>query len=176
MSDVLQVVESVIHEQEPPLSTGLYTVRTVPSLQIVGRNIVEEDSNNPKVINGQPLGVPINDNTTFLFRRVGGDTFFISCGRDGGRVVEMEGKVVAVFSDVPEDPFEYFVNPRWIIQRQPQHGDDIYTIESENGYWGWVMPTENPQYTPVRVRQLAATATMPPRYPPNQLWVIERVG
>lgn len=99
MSDVLQVVESVIHEQEPPLSTGLYTVRTVPSLQIVGRNIVEEDSNNPKVINGQPLGVPINDNTTFLFRRVGGDTFFISCGRDGGRVVEMEGKVVAVFSD-----------------------------------------------------------------------------
>lgn len=127
MSDVLQVVESVIHEQEPPLSTGLYTVRTVPSLQIVGRNIVEEDSNNPKVINGQPLGVPINDNTTFLFRRVGGDTFFISCGRDGGRVVEMEGKVVAVFSDVPEDPFEYFVNPRWIIQRQPQHGDDIYT-------------------------------------------------
>jgi hypothetical protein len=39
----------------------------------------------------------------------------------------MEGRVVAVFSDVPEDPFDYFVNPRWIIQRQPQHGDDIYT-------------------------------------------------
>ncbi len=135
---------------EHPLQTGLYTIRTIPSLQIIGRNIVEEDSYAPKGINGQPLGVPVTDNTTFLLRHSGlllggGDgeggereSFYVTCGRDRGRVVEMEGKVVAALHDIEadmgglEDVFEYRgvnvnVNGRWVVRRQPQHGDDVYT-------------------------------------------------
>jgi len=48
-------------------------------------------------------------------------------------------------------------------------------IESEDGYWGWVMPTEHPQYTRVAVRQLRSTMTMPPMFPPTMLWLIERI-
>lgn len=150
------------------LETGLYTIRTIPSLQLVGRNIVEDDSFEPKGIFGQPRGVPVNDHTTFLLRHVGGDSFYITCGRDRGRVVEVEGKLAAALHDPDlDDPFGYPVNQRWAIRPQPQHGEDVFTyvfiwcvgdvesdvlwsrIESENGYWGWWMPTENPQYTRV---------------------------
>ncbi|KAF9447238.1 hypothetical protein P691DRAFT_671915 [Macrolepiota fuliginosa MF-IS2] len=159
------------------LATGLYTIRTIPSLQLVGRNIVEDDSFKPKGVFGQPRGVPVNDNTTFLLRHVGADSFYISCGRDHGRVVELEGKVVAALHEVElDDPFDYSVNQLWAIRPQPQHGEDVFTIESESGYWGWVMPTETPQYTPVAVRALVSSSTMPPMYPPNELWVIERIG
>lgn len=199
-----QTKQVTLVDMEFQLATGLYTIRTAPSLQIIGRNIVEEDSYAPKGINGQPLGVPVTENTTFLLRHSGlEDVFYITCGRDRGRVVEMEGKVVAALHDIEEevvemDVFDYYTgnrNLRWVIRRQPQHGDDIYTyvslrvclvcnvnnlftyrIESEDGYWGWVMLTEHPQYTPVMVRRLVATATMPPMYTPNELWVIERVG
>lgn len=120
-----EIIETTI--EHDILQTGLYTIRTIPSLQLVGRNIVEDDSNDPKGVYGQPLGVPLNDNTTFLLRRAGGESFYVACGRDRGHVVELEGRVVAVFEEELDDPFEYRVNIRWVIQRQPQHGDDVYT-------------------------------------------------
>ncbi|KAF5349531.1 hypothetical protein D9756_008820 [Leucocoprinus leucothites] len=189
------------------LPTGMYTIRTVPSLQLVGRNIVEDASPDPKGVYGQPLGVPLNPNTTFMLRHVGGpdgDSYHLSVGRDRGRVVAVEGRVAAVLNvsgDVGDivdvgggrgrgpmgvqdmwgmqevDAYDQLpVDQRWAVRRQPQHGDDVYTIESENGYWGWVMPTEHPQYTRVAVRQLTSTAAMPPMYPPTMLWLIERIG
>jgi hypothetical protein len=130
------------------LPTGLYTIRTVPSLQLVGRNIVEDASLDPKGVYGQPLGVPMSENTTFMLRHVGGlqgDSYYITVGRDRGRVVGIEGRVAAVFHDSPDvvvglgggftvnevvDPFYYDglpLNQRWAVKRQPQHGRDVYT-------------------------------------------------
>ncbi|KXN87013.1 hypothetical protein AN958_09359 [Leucoagaricus sp. SymC.cos] len=200
-------IETIIEEQEilapsPPsivetlegaieveiLPTGLYTIRTIPSLQLVGRNIVENASNDPKGVYGQPLGVPLSENTTFMLRHAGGESYYISVGRDRGRVVQIEGRVAAVLQDVDAfvgrlgveevDPYDELpVNQRWAVRRQPQHGEDVFTIETENGYWGWVMPTEHPQYTRVCVfRQLSSTATMPPMFAPTMLWLIERIG
>jgi len=150
-----RVKETIEYEQFVELlSTGIYTIRTVPSLQLVGRNIVEDASFDPKGVYGQPLGVPLSPNTSFMLRHVGGprgDSYHITVGRDRGRVIAIEGRVAAVLNSVGDvlstggsrvggmvvpdvwevDPHDELpVNQRWAVRRQPQHGDDVYTYIS----------------------------------------------
>lgn len=124
----VQDVETITVEV---LSTGFYTIRTVPSLQLVGRNVVEDASFDPKGVFGQPLGVPLSENSTFHLRHVGRESYYITVGGDRGRVVQLEGRVAAVLHDidlVEVDPYDVLpVAQRWAVRRQPQHGDDVYT-------------------------------------------------
>lgn len=89
----------------------------------------------------------MSDNTTFMLRHVGGlqgDSYYITVGRDRGRVVGIEGRVAAVFNGLSDEVVggrglvmnevvdsyyydEFPLNQRWAVRRQPQHGDGIYT-------------------------------------------------
>ena len=135
MSEWDGIMQSETIEYVELLPTGTYTVRTVPSLQLVGRNLVEEASFDPKGVYGQPMGVPLSPNTSFTLHHAGGDSYYITVGRDRGRVVAIEGRVAAVLNSEQDvwglqevDLYDELpMNQRWAVRRQPQHGDDVYT-------------------------------------------------
>ena len=135
MSEQHGIMQSETIEYVELLRTGTYTVRTVPSLQLVGRNLAEEATFDPKGVYGQPLGVPLSPNTSFTLHHAGGDSYYITVGRDRGRVVAIEGRVAAVLNSEPDvwgmqlvDVYDELpVNQRWAVRRQAQHGDDVYT-------------------------------------------------
>jgi len=141
MSEQYGIMQPETVEFVELLPTGTYTVRTVPSLQLVGRNLVEESSSDPKGVYGQPLGVPLSPNTSFTLHHAGGiegDSYYITVGRDRGRVVAIEGRVAVVLNSEQDvwglqevDVYDELpVNQRWAVRRQPQHGDDVYTYVS----------------------------------------------
>lgn len=59
---------------------------------------------------------------------------------------------------------------RWQIERQPQHGQNAYTITRDGSNEGWVAPDGAGR--PITVRPLITTKSLPPHHPNNQLWQI----
>ncbi|MCB5909267.1 I66 family serine proteinase inhibitor [Streptomyces pinistramenti] len=80
----------------------------------------------------------------------------------GAPAVVIRGRLYAKLLDVPE-------TARWIIRRQPDEGQDVYTVESERGEGGLVAPVdgEDQQLT---VQPLAVLPALSPRFTPNELW------
>ncbi|KAI0796130.1 hypothetical protein C8Q75DRAFT_730254 [Abortiporus biennis] len=82
--------------------------------------------------------------------------------------VDLEGNLVAVISP-------NFVPPQsWKVTAQPHHGENIYTIEAIDSPLGWVVPCGD-DMTQVVLRPLINGLTVPPTYPPSELFKIEPV-
>jgi len=64
----------------------------------------------------------------------------------------------------------------WVITAQPQHGDNVYTIETKDRSTGWVVNGgSDDDRNEIAVHPLIVGLSDPPFFPPNQLFTFIRV-
>ncbi|KAF9522271.1 hypothetical protein CPB83DRAFT_864714 [Crepidotus variabilis] len=145
-----------------PLNSGRYFIKSAGADKFVGRARVEDRSLNPKRVI-----LRAEDGETPVFElKDQGKTFEIVIG--GGSAASINDKVSAVL--MPEEPAQ-----QWIIEEVPQSGSNKYLIMDSQKDGGWVLPDDAPE-TQLVVRPLIATKSLPPQYPPNQVWEIVPVN
>ena len=107
----------------------------------------------------------------------------------GAPVINIDGKLFAELMDPG------LGKNVWEIHAQPQHGKNIFTyvsprtgrpsmsenegtdgvnyriVSSDDKSIGWVVPNEEPD-TQLEVRPLISTKSLPPQFPPNELFEI----
>ncbi|KAG8882895.1 hypothetical protein FRB98_003391 [Tulasnella sp. 332] len=146
-------------------STGTYIITSNANNCAVGRYPVEDRSPTPKEVfavapPAQPPRVFIQDT---------GDGYVIKA-QDAPFAV-INDKVFSILRETPRPE-------AWLITPQPQHGLNVYIVEKADHSTGWVVIT--PQADPQRgfaigVRPLVSTMSLPPQFPPNELFTFNRV-
>ncbi|KAF3931436.1 hypothetical protein ABW19_dt0202727 [Dactylella cylindrospora] len=147
------------------LEPGLYIIRSKAFPNFIGRRNQEDMSLLPKKIMTLPEGVEAP--RWEVQRHEGGPEPHYTLKAGGSHTATIDDKLWAILLPEP-------IAERWIITAQPQHGENTYTVEKENREGGWVIPNDEP-YVQVDVRPLIVAPSLPPHFPPTELFEFVRI-
>ncbi|KAF8882960.1 hypothetical protein BD779DRAFT_1626449 [Infundibulicybe gibba] len=146
------------------LESGLYLISSRQDEVYVGRHFVEDLSLLPKRILSLPHGVQA-PRVSWIVEKLPNGRYRLRAG--GAPTGVKDNLVFALLIDI-------FPAEEWVITHRENHGPNVYTIEKADTSGGWVLP-ENEPYTQVAARPLIATKSLPPQFPPNELWTFVRI-
>ncbi|KDR79612.1 hypothetical protein GALMADRAFT_63312 [Galerina marginata CBS 339.88] len=139
------------------MDSGLYIITSKMEEFPVGRNAAEDLSLNPKKVIILPKGI---EAPRWILQKVSDDTFIMKAG--GNYTANIDDKLFAVLMDEPRPTL-------WKVDPQFHLGENTYTVISgENPRLGWVV-------LDIAVRPLIVQPSFPPRFPPQELFVITRL-
>jgi len=143
------------------LKSGLYIIENRGKL--VGRSLAEDHSLHPKTIFANTDG----HNTKWRVEHLGDHKYKLFAI---GSVTGVDKGVVVAFllEEQQKEKAE-----KWIITARPHSGANLYSIETESKHAGWVVVSE--EKSPVRVRPLIVGPSLPPYYPPTELFEFIRL-
>ncbi|KAG2010593.1 hypothetical protein CC2G_013406 [Coprinopsis cinerea AmutBmut pab1-1] len=148
------------------IPSGTYEITSKENDLHVGRPLAEDRSLLPKRIVVLPKDGS-NSDIYWVVEKTDGDTYILKSR--GSPVAPLDGKLVA-------DLLGELQDNKWKITAQPQHGENVFTVENaSNTEEGWVVPQDAEELSQVEVRPLIATRSLPPLYPPSELFVFKQV-
>ncbi|KAF8882226.1 hypothetical protein BD779DRAFT_1648139 [Infundibulicybe gibba] len=146
----------------PVLETGMYIINSKQDGAYVGRNFIEDHSLLPKAVISLPHGVQAPH---WVVEKLPNGRYRLKVG---GAPTGVERDLVFAFL-LDHHPVE-----EWVITHRENHGPNVYTVEKADHHSGWVLPDKEP-YTQIASCPLRATKSLPPQFPPNELWSFTRI-
>ncbi|EAU80979.1 hypothetical protein CC1G_03155 [Coprinopsis cinerea okayama7 len=147
------------------IPSGTYVITSKVNDLHVGRPLTEDRSLFPKRIVVLPQD---SNNTSEIFWVVEKTEEVYILKARGSPVAPHEGKL---FADLVGE----LEHKTWFIVSQPQHGENVYTVENTSDRKGWVVPHRAEELSQVEVKPLTATDSLPPQYPATELFVFNLI-
>ncbi|KAK6510488.1 hypothetical protein TWF506_009595 [Arthrobotrys conoides] len=141
------------------LETGIYTIQSKSTQYHVGRFYIEDLSLRPKRV--MSLSQNVGAKPPHWLIEKTGDTYRLKA-LDAYTAV-LEGKLFAIHLSEPE-PVD------WVINAHPEQGDNVYSIETENGSgWTVVAGDENDPEAQIEIHPVHQDAS-------NQLFTLVKLS
>ncbi|KAJ3488883.1 hypothetical protein NLI96_g2532 [Meripilus lineatus] len=146
------------------LQSGTYIIRSVLDKKAIGRHPIEDRSLLPKPVRALPSDVSA---PKLVVQKVEDGYHIRAKGDITGR---HDGQLYAFLIDAIH-------GEAWRITEQPQHGKNIYIVETNDREAGWSVPVDDDDKrgAHVNVRPLIVFPTYPPRFPDFELFEFVRI-
>ncbi|KAJ3488881.1 hypothetical protein NLI96_g2530 [Meripilus lineatus] len=146
------------------LPSGIYTIRSVYDQKAIGRHPIEDRSLLPKPIRALPNSITP---PKIVVQKVK-DGYQIKAG--GNITGRHDGGLFAFLMDI-------FHGETWKITQQPQHGENVYTVETNDHEAGWVVPMDDDDKRGAHllVLPLVVQPSEPPQFLDTELFEFVRV-
>ncbi|KAK6330381.1 hypothetical protein TWF696_003477 [Orbilia brochopaga] len=164
LSPISKKMSSPARNPSTPLSNGTYAIKTKDTNQEIGRDPTPDRSALTRKI--QTLSKTYADTPRWELKGLSGDSYRLTIG--GFWVgADSNNRVVAYQKEEERQDAE-----DWIITAQPQHGNNVYTVEKSDHSLGWTLgegaASEGGKL--ISVGLVISTRSIPPQYRPNQLF------
>lgn len=147
------------------LESGMYNIRCLANNNTVNRFHIEDRSLMPKRI--LPLKSDQDEGMRpWVILKCGDNTYKMKAL--GSPVGENDGLLFAFL--IGEEQ-----GREWKIEACPQMGENCFVIMRPDEPVGWCVPELEEDRVQIAVRPLISTRSFPPKYPPNEVFVITRV-
>ncbi|KAF5378074.1 hypothetical protein D9615_007513 [Tricholomella constricta] len=143
----------------PHLQSGEYLIKNKHSEKVVGRRRPDDPRSGPKGIVVEPYPYPW-PNAKWRLKRL----------ENGNYELQAWGDPVFVFDKLVYAHTSRLDNTEWKITYR--EGSAGHTIMKVSGTGGWVLPNDRTD-TQVAFRPLTASTSHSPRYPSNEIWILE---
>jgi len=146
------------------LSSGIYIITSNADGANVGRHPIEDRSLHPKPVLALPKEI---DPPKFIVEQ-----------NDTGYKLKAHGSPLGVYNNqvfaflLEESQFE-----NWVITAQPQHGKNVYTVEQNDRFAGWIVDNAEGPFGGhfINVKPLIVAPSLPPHFPQNELFTFIRI-